>query len=78
MHTENNIKMTFYLIFYMHSSDWEDIFVMGNFQLQWRSSAPKSGGGGHKLFYQKVKKKPGHCGVKAHDRGIVDRWMFII
>ena len=25
--------------------------------LQWRSSAPKSGGGGHKLFSRKVKSK---------------------
>ena len=43
-------------------------------ELQWRSSAPKSGGGGTNFFkwkaknWKKKKKKKGHCGVKAQDR----------
>ena len=49
---------------------------------QWRSSAPKRGGG-HKLFSQivkskkkkkkKKKRKKGHSGVNAQDKSIVDR-----
>ena len=44
------------------------------FKSQWRSSAPKSGGGTH-FSPKKVKskkKKKGQCGVKAQDRVYLD------
>ena len=62
-------QLLLFVLYYDSNTNFDGTYAD---MCQWRSSAPKSGGGGaHKLFSRKVKskkKKKGHSGVLAHDR----------